>query len=282
MISRRDALALMASGAVLVSTRAIAQAPIDFDTLFAQAISNPALLSGARADREGRIAAQATRAITPHVPPSDRKISEDAIKLIILFEVTSPTTYERLYRRPTWPGGQSGVTIGVGYDLGYATREWLHEDWDGHLPMATIATLSQVCGVTGPAAKIALAKVAQVDIDWPTANAQFRGQTLPRYVGETVRSLPNTPDLSDDSLGAMVSLVYNRGASFHKPGPRYREMRDIYFHTQTGKAAFPKIPDDLVGMERLWVGQPASRGLVTRRQLEAALFERGLPPAGHV
>jgi GH24 family phage-related lysozyme (muramidase) len=275
-ISRRRVLELIGAGAAFAAGPGQAQPSTDFDALLAQAASDTALLAGARADREGRVAAQATRAITPHVTPSNRKISEDAIKLIILFEVSSAATYSRLYRRPTWPAGQSGVTIGVGYDLGYATREWLREDWGGHLPTTTIATLSQVCGITGPAAQSALAKVAHVDIGWPTAEAQFRSQTLPRYVGQTVKVLPNAASLSDDSLGAMVSLVYNRGASFHKDGPRYREMRDIFLNME-GKV-FTKVPDDLTRMERLWKGKPASRGLITRRQLEAVLFTRGLTP----
>lgn len=31
--------------------------------------------------------------------------------------------------KPEWPGGQSGVTIGFGYDLGYVTVDEFESDW---------------------------------------------------------------------------------------------------------------------------------------------------------
>ena len=52
-------------------------------------------------------------------------------------------------------------------------------------------------------------------------------KVIPRSVALVKRPLPNTAQLSQDSLGALVSLTYNRGASFGKAGDRYVEMRSI-------------------------------------------------------
>lgn len=50
-------------------------------------------------------------------------ISDEAKLVVIGFEVTGQAYYEKHEARPTWPQGASGVTIGIGYDLGYNTPE---------------------------------------------------------------------------------------------------------------------------------------------------------------
>jgi hypothetical protein len=49
-------------------------------------------------------------------------VSQKAIDLIVFYEVNDEPTYTRRYTAPTWPGGASGVTIGIGYDIGYVTK----------------------------------------------------------------------------------------------------------------------------------------------------------------
>jgi GH24 family phage-related lysozyme (muramidase) len=83
--------------------------------------------------------------------------------------------------------------------------------------------------------------------------------------------LPNTGKLGPDSLGALVSLTYNRGASYPKAGERYKEMRAIKTH-MTNKAYF-KVPAEFRSMKRIWPDVP---GLQARREREAKLFELGL------
>jgi hypothetical protein len=72
-------------------------------------------------------------------------------------------------------------------------------------------------------------------------------------------------------LGALVSLTYNRGASFGKQADRYREMSSIKAHMENSQ--FAKIPGEFRSMKRLW---PGVRGLQERREFEARLFEKGL------
>ncbi|MBR7632817.1 hypothetical protein [Janthinobacterium lividum] len=279
MYSRREfvgaavalgALGLLAGGKVLAQSDA-------FDTLLRQAINDPSLLEATRTSREGFGEQYESRAIAPRTPLSSRAISEAAITLITTFEVTDRARYEAKFQQPIWPAGESGVTIGIGYDLGYVTVDWLNEDWEARLADGELATLRKVCGLTGEEARDALAQVRDVAVSWDIADQQFRTRLLPRYVALTLARLPNTDKLSDDSLGALVSLVYNRGASFRKDGPRYREMRMIRQHMVN--EAYDAIPAELRAMARLWTGVPNMRGLVLRRELEAALFERGLKSA---
>ena len=50
-------------------------------------------------------------------------LSARIIDAIIRWEVSSREHYERNLMRPCWPAEMSGVTIGIGYDLGYQTRD---------------------------------------------------------------------------------------------------------------------------------------------------------------
>ncbi|TIR25962.1 MAG: hypothetical protein E5X34_07285 [Mesorhizobium sp.] len=208
--------------------------------------------------------------------PSKLKISPDAISLIIAFEVSSETLYKQRYQKPVWPGGRSGITIGLGYDIGYVTVAGLKDDWSNILNNdSAIKTLSHTCGVTGDAARDLVPNVSDVEVLWEPARTQFDIE-IQKYVALTQRSLPNFKALSEDCRGALVSLTYNRGPSFDVPetsdgSGRYREMRNIRKHMVQGE--FKLIPDEIRSMMRLW---PGVKGLLRRREAEAALFEVGL------
>ncbi|MER3498445.1 MAG: hypothetical protein C4308_07320 [Chitinophagaceae bacterium] len=56
----------------------------------------------------------------PKIPPGGSLIiSQKSIDQLIAFVISSKELYEKKYQQPTWPGGASGVTIGIGYDCGY-------------------------------------------------------------------------------------------------------------------------------------------------------------------
>lgn len=201
-------------------------------------------------------------------------ISQEAFDLIIEFEVSGEAAYNRRYRRPTRPGGASGITIGIGYDCGYSTAAQIRSDWGGVLPDAMVVELVKVAGMTGARAGAALADIRlKVDVPWIAALAVFSNTSLTKYVALAAK-LPNWDMLSPDCKGALVSLVYNRGASFDNAGARYQEMRNIKAHMASGR--FSAIPTELRSMKRIWQGQDDMRGLLTRRDKEADLFERGL------
>jgi uncharacterized protein (TIGR02594 family) len=199
-------------------------------------------------------------------------ISDKARDLIVFSEVSSRAAYDKRYCRPEWPQGRSGVTIGIGYDCGYTTRDGLQRDWQGAIPQAMIAALGPAVGVKGSAAgPLARRLRASVNVPYAAAISVFDGRDVPKWVAMVRRALPNTELLNPDCLGALVSLAYNRGASFSNQGGRYAEMRAI--RTHMANKDFARIPAEFRSMKRLW---PSMRGLLIRRENEAQLFEFGL------
>lgn len=204
--------------------------------------------------------------------PNGTEISDAAFDLIVAFEVTDERTYTRKYQAPEWPGVSSGLTIGIGYDVGYANKAQLWNDWDGVIPDEMIAKLERAIGVTGAKAKkIVAALKSEIKIPWDAALAVHRKHVLPRWINTVRTYLPNVDALSPDCLGALTSLTYNRGPSFTKQGARYNEMRAIKAHMAAKN--FGKIPSEIKAMKRLW---PGVGGLLRRRDDEAKLFEKGL------
>jgi len=198
--------------------------------------------------------------------------SQAAIDLIVMEEVTSEKLYNLKYQHPEWPGGASGVTIGIGYDCGYSTPTIIQGDWGNKLPATMVAALEAVAGIHGSAAASHAHELrGVVTVPWAVAMAVFIGRDMPKWETTVTKALPNTDRLAPDSFGALVSLAYNRGASFSAAGERYREMRAIRDHLANEQ--FAEIPDDIRSMKRLW---PNVVGLRNRRDHEAILFEKGL------
>jgi GH24 family phage-related lysozyme (muramidase) len=240
-----------------------------FDALLAQLEADPTNLVESTWTRRER---QATRSIGQGTP-SSRAISRRATDMIVRLEVGSQQRYEARYRSPIWPGGQSGVTIGIGYDLRFANENFLQRDWGTLLSADMINTLKPVLGLGRTEARDALATVQSVDVPWAAAYSQFNA-FIPYPTKETEDAFPHCAELTDDSFGALVSLVYNRGASMPINSQRRREMREI--RDLMSEKNFAPIPDKIREMKRLWPG-PNERGLIIRRELEAVLFELGLP-----
>ncbi len=197
------------------------------------------------------------------------KISDDAADLMAAFEIGDKLTYERRLGQPTWPGAQSGVVIGIGYDLGYVTAEECARNWQRRLKQVDYERLMATVGVKGPAAKELADKLSDISIPYDVAKDQFQTQSLPQYTARTVAAFPNASELPADALGALVSLVYNRGSSF--AGDARAEMRTI--RELMDKREFAGVPAQLRAMKRLW---PTIDGLQRRREAEAVLFEKGL------
>ncbi|MCG6207416.1 hypothetical protein LPW26_22440 [Rhodopseudomonas sp. HC1] len=203
---------------------------------------------------------------------SPSRISQAAFDLIVAAEVSSEKVYEKRYRHPIWPGLKSGVTMAIGYDVGYATRDSLRRDWEDVISSDQLASLMPAVGIKGTAARSWVQRLGNVDISFAQAIRVHRDRVIPRWVAAVERALgPNTAQLSPDCLGALVSLAYNRGVSFSADGPRYAEMRAVKACVQAG--TFAQIPGHLRAMKRLW---PGVGGLLKRRDDEAAMFESGL------
>ena len=198
--------------------------------------------------------------------------SQRAFLMIIGFEVSDEATYNRLYRPPTWPGGASGVTIGIGWDCGYATAAEISAAWSPYLTPDMIMRLCGAAGMTGARAQVETHKLrTAVSVSWTAAMAVCQNRDMPKWEGLVEKTLPNTDLLSGDSFGSLVSIAYNRGDAFTEPGVRELEMREI--HSSMASRNFAAIPGEIRSMQRLWPNVP---GLQSRRRQEADLFQAGL------
>ncbi len=195
-----------------------------------------------------------------------------AVSFIGREEVGSRQLYDLTCSRPIWPGGASGVTIGVGYDLGYQSA--FDADWSDVLTPAQMAPLRSWLGKKGEAAKAGPAALPGIVIPWQAAWTVFIRRSIPAHVGQTRNAFQRSSELPPLCLGVLVSLVYNRGTSMidSRDFPENRrEMRDIRDAVAAGR--FHEVPMALRAMKRLW---PDLKGLRDRREREALLFELGL------
>jgi GH24 family phage-related lysozyme (muramidase) len=194
-------------------------------------------------------------------------ISKKATDLIIQHEVGGRAYYEKKLQAPIWAGGESGVTIGMGYDLGYNSDKQFMLDWSGAINLNFINALRPTIGIKGPQAKAMLkGEILNVRIPYNTAYEVFVKSSLPRYYAMTKKIYPNMDLLNDDTKGALVSVVYNRGNRLE--GDSRAEMRAIV--DLIAKQDYEGIAEQIEKSKRLWEGKGLD-GLVTRRESEADL-----------
>ncbi len=200
-------------------------------------------------------------------------VSDKAYEMIVRYETGGRKYYENVYKSaPVWPGYSSGVTIGFGYDLGFVDEDEFIEVWGKLLPAQDVERLKEGIGLNGNQAQSLARRLKDIRISWEVAETVFARNTLPKFVGQTKAALPNfeLERLHPHSTGALVSLVFNRGPDFKSNTDKRLEMRKIRAHM--AKPVFAEIPDELRDMKRLWT----SKGLQSRRDEEADLFEKGL------
>jgi GH24 family phage-related lysozyme (muramidase) len=203
---------------------------------------------------------------------SDSQISDRSVKLIKRFEVSSEQNYISKLINPIWPGGDSGITIGIGYDIGYVSARTFKNDWKDLLPQATISSLESAAGKKAMAAKVLLSNYENLEVPWDKAERQFAA-FLPFVIGETETAFPNARNFkSGDCRGALTSLVYNRGSLVNSSDRRVEMLNIKNF---MASRQYEKIPAEIRHMKRLWQNSGLP-GLIERRELEALLFERGL------
>lgn len=213
----------------------------------------------------------------PRISPSNLSISGDSKKFIMFYEVTGEGNYNKKLKSPIWPGEDSGVTIGIGYDLGYASQADLQGEWGNYVHPFIIKRLAVACGKRGKDAQNILTDLKNVHIEWEDAYKQFTEKLLPVFVALTETFCDNLEDIHEDCRGALTSLVFNRGTALelkNDPLDSRREMREI--KDLMKKKQYSGIPQKFLDMQRLWKGNSKVRGVVDRRAGEAALFERGL------
>jgi len=205
-------------------------------------------------------------------------LSKKSLDLILEFEVGGGENYyNKFLKNPTWPEGQSGVTIGIGYDLGYVNKAEFSEDWKD-LPKEIFERLYKVVGIKGYNAKNLIRALKDIIIPWDLALKVFNNKTVTKFYNLTKQTFPNFDNLPEDAKGGLVSLVFNRGNALE--GDRRREMKLIRdgmkLVSTYDQKALTFIANQIRNMKRIWIGGSIEKGMSRRRDAEAKIIEESL------
>jgi GH24 family phage-related lysozyme (muramidase) len=170
-----------------------------------------------------------------------------------------------------WPGGESGITLGIGYDIGFVTPEQFEEDWSQHLGSDQIERLKTGIGIKGERARQRASEFRDITVTRAQAVEVFTNKTLPLHSQRTEGAFPGVDQLPPDAQGALVSLVFNRGPGMG--GDSRAEMRAV--RDAVAQGDLQEIANQIRAMKRLWVGKGLD-GLLRRRDAEADLVESAI------
>lgn len=178
------------------------------------------------------------------------------------------------------PLDTSGVTIGIGYDLGQCSREQFTRDWGAILRKDHYDRLRSVVGLRGKQAEGAAYGLRDIVISRDDA-MKVLSKCLDQYGVLTLRAFPGLEKYHPDVQGAVLSLVYNRGAGMGDALKLFdgrQEMRDLKALILRG-AECEEIAEKIDNMAHLWQDMGAD-GLITRRHEEAELIRAADDPPG--
>jgi len=205
-------------------------------------------------------------------------LSKKSLDLILEFEVGGGENYyNKFLKNPAWPGEQSGVTIGIGYDLGYVNKSEFSEDWKD-LPKQIFDRLYKVVGIKGYNAKNLIRGLKDINIPWELSLQVFNNKTVVKFWNLTKQTFPNFDNLPEDAKGGLVSLVFNRGNALE--GDRRREMKLIRdgmkLVSTFDQKALTFIANQIRNMKRIWIGGSIEKGMSRRRDAEDKIIEDSL------
>tara|TARA_R110000787_G_scaffold74017_8_gene164708 strand:- start:10031 stop:10819 length:789 start_codon:yes stop_codon:yes gene_type:complete len=217
-------------------------------------------LENALFDQHQRLAIAASYSLT---------VSKKGLGQLVEHEISSQVYYNKFLAGPVWPGGQSGITIGIGYDLGYNSSTQIRRDWVGEIGEMELEKLVVIAGLKGDSAKAAVGGVKHIKIGLPQAEAVFYRGTLPRYAASTLKAYPGADQLHADAQAGLLSLVFNRGTKMS--GVARREMAAI--RPLVKDQDYAGIAAQIRAMKRLWEDKGLD-GLLKRRDDEADLISQ--------
>ncbi|GAB1407661.1 hypothetical protein MASR1M8_15800 [Thermomonas brevis] len=199
-------------------------------------------------------------------PPPPPATDPRVVAHIVRWEVSGESAYQRKYQGVICPGGASGPTIGIGYDLGHQAAATIQRDWAFR---PDVDRLASAAGKVGPAQCAATRKaMAGVRVPWPEALAVFEGVSMPHWQRVTARAYPGIDGMGRLAEGAVRGNTYNRGTSML--GSRAKEKREIR------DVCIPRLDAECVATQleaqcRIWQGTDLYAGLCGRRRDEARL-----------
>ncbi len=184
--------------------------------------------------------------------------------------------------RPHWPKGASGLTIGMGYDLKYHTVDQLRKDWGSTLSPEQIERLEAYAVTISPKGKrvppkkkpnkAAIVATKDIEVRYKDAVKVFEETIQPRWEQSAYKVFPGLETMDPYTQAAVVSVVYNRGASMGKKKSlrrkHFMEIKEavVQKDTKAIAAAIRKMKVEHTN--------PANKkGLHRRREAEADLIE---------
>ena len=206
--------------------------------------------------------------VTVKEPKKERTYLDYDWTPVVIFETGGKSYYEKFLKRMTWPGGASGITMGIGADLGYMSKEEFEKFFSKYFTKKQCERLNDVIGLKGKSAKNALSKVKDIELSWDNAYKAFIEWTLPKFWKMTSDLWIGLDKLKEPAQIALVSIVFNRGSA--TKGPSRVEMVNIkpYVMCQNYNA----IAKEIRSMKRLWADKGFD-GLLKRRDSEAKMVE---------
>jgi hypothetical protein len=197
-----------------------------------------------------------------------------ALRFILKEEVGDQKYYDLTESHPTIPAEGSGITIGIGYDLGQVSPAQFESDWGDLLDKETMARLRPYVQNPNPT-QADLAQLNGIKIPWDAATKEFEQRTLPQAIQDTSAIYPQLDDIPSESQAALVSLVYNRGNDLKdKRGYLPKgDMRAIQGDLQSGQLT--NVPKRFNNMSTMYL-RIGKRALAARRTREGVLFSKGL------
>jgi hypothetical protein len=199
------------------------------------------------------------------VLPAAPGLTQAGHDLILEFETDGRSGYKA---RPEWPRGQSGVTVGIGYDCGYMSATVVRQDWHRLTPPDP-DRLATTAGITGQKASAKLSSVRDVLVQWEFAIDVFDNIDVAREFASCRHAYTDFDELRANAQAALISLGFNRG--YQMSGPARSEMRAI--RDLVPKRDYDGMAAQLRKMVRVWKGTVNERGLTRRRLAEARLME---------
>ncbi|MEX5380937.1 hypothetical protein [Acinetobacter towneri] len=186
--------------------------------------------------------------------------------------------FERYEAKPYHPGDRSsGVTLGIGYDLGQQSKSQIYKDLSPFYSSEQIKRLLEAQGKSGSAAAALVPKLIDIRISKEKA-LHLATALKTRYAQQVLTIYPKTLELHPHCQGVLLSLVFNRGISLNdRKGQLTRKhMRQIKEAFENNKVN--TIPNIFRDMSKLWTktGPSGNSGVGRRRREEAVIFERGL------
>jgi len=199
-----------------------------------------------------------------------KSISKNSLDLLLKHEVGGGQKYYEKYLSSfTWPGGASGPTIGIGIDCAYYSKEELAEMFN-YLDEDHLKLVINASGKTGESGRVYTRKLraAGIRMSWEKAVEIFEEKTWIKFSKLAEKIYPDLKYLCEDAYGAIVSIVFNRGASLS--GASRLEMKNLI--NLISSKNYNGIAAEIRKMKRLWVGKNMD-GLLKRREDEASLVE---------